>query len=461
MHADGAGDRSHVGAGRHLAARILPDPLTAAHRLPLWAAGALVAVLTWLQMVRRPADPPLWDSLFTEDGKIFLSQALSQSFVDSLATSYLGYLHTAPRGVALVATWFPLEDAALVIALLTTVAVALTCVYVLRASAAWIASPVLRGVLALAVAFAPVTAREIAGSLSNLHYFLIYGAFWAVICPWQSLLWLVPSTVLVAAAVLSNPLCAVLLPIAIVFTLRMGTRRAWVLPGVIVLGVALQLVLRDESAASFGGSSYAAIPRMFAERVTSSLLVGDRYLEDVFGGTTGSPFAWASLALVAAVVGAGLWRLRGRRRWLVAVAAVLSVAFFLISVLGRGTLVLYPSKPWLLASTRYIYLPVLFLLTAVVAAADRREPGGRRLPLRELALAAVVLGTIAVGYRAPHRSEGSPRWKPALAQARLACAARRPRGAITLYGSGSDLTAVVPIATPDEWAVPVSCSKLH
>jgi hypothetical protein len=253
----------------------------------------------------------------------------------------------------------------------------------------------------------------------------------------------------------------VLLPVALVFALRMGTRRAWVLPGAIVVGVVLQLLLRDEAAEKFGSTLYDAIPRIFAERVTSSLLVGDRYLGDVFGHTTGSPFAWGSLALVALIVGVALWRLRGRRRWLVAVCATLSVAYFAISVLGRGTLVLYPSKPWLLASTRYIYLPVIFLLTAVVAAADRGEPGGRRLPLREAAVAVLVLGTIVVSYRAPHRSDGSPRWKPALAEARLACAARRPVGPITLYGPRRDLTAVVPIATPDEWAVPVSCSKLH
>jgi hypothetical protein len=440
--------------------RVLPDPLAAGRRLPLWAVTALVAVLTWLQMVRRPDDPPLWDSLFTEDGKVFLSQALSQHFLDSLATSYLGYLHTAPRFVALVATWVPLDDAPLVISLVTTAAVALVCAYVFEASAAWIASPILRGVLTLAVAFAPVTAREIQGSLSNLHYFLIYGSFWAVICPWRSLPWMAASTLVVGAAVLSNPLCAVLLPIALAFALRARQRRAWVLPGVLVLGVAVQLLLRDEAASSFGGTRYAALPRIFAERVTSSLLVGDRYLKDVFGQTTGSPFAWGSLALVALVLGVGLWRLRARRRWLAAACAVLSVAYFTISVVGRGTLVLYPSKPWLLASTRYIYLPVVFLLTALFAVVDRREPGGRRFPVREVAVGALVLATIVASYRAPHRSAGSPRWRPALDQARRACAVRRPLAGITLYGSGPKLTAVVPIATPDEWYVPVNCSKL-
>ena len=73
-------------------------------RLPLWAIGGLVAALTALQMVRRPSAPPVWDSLIAEDGKIFLSQALSQHFVDSLGTSYQGYLHTVPRVIAVRST---------------------------------------------------------------------------------------------------------------------------------------------------------------------------------------------------------------------------------------------------------------------------------------------------------------------------------------------------------------------
>ena len=440
--------------------RVLPAPLPAGKRLPLWALGALAAVLTWLLMVRRPSAPPVWDSLFAEDGKIFLSQAINQSFLDTLATSYFGYLHTAPRFITFAATWFPLEDAPVVMSLLTTAIVSLACLYVFEASGAWIASPLLRGVLALAVAFAPVTARELSGTTQNLHWYLVYAAFWAVICPWRSRAWLAVSTLVVGAAVLSDPLCGVFLPIALAFAIRARERRAFVLPGVIVLGVAVQLLLRDEGTTFFGNSSHAPIPRIFAERVTSSLLVGDRYLEDVFGGATGSPFAWASLALVALAVGVGLWRLRGRRVWLLAGGATLSVTFFLIAVLGRGTRSLFPSHPWLLASTRYIYLPVLFLLTGLIAAVDRSSPGGRRLPVREIAVGVLVVATMVASYRAPHRTEGEPRWKPALAQARVACAARRPFGLITLYGTGPKLTAVVPVDPPKGWYVPVKCAML-
>jgi hypothetical protein len=116
--------------------------------------------------------------------------------------------------------------------------------------------------------------------------------------------------------------------------------------------------------------------------------------------------------------------------------------------------------PWALGASRYVYLPVMFLLTGLLAALDRPRGGARRPRLRELLAATLVLATIVAGYGAPHRSAGQPRWKPALAQARAACAARRPLGPITLYGRGRALTAVVPIDPPTIWYVPVPCSKL-
>src|SRR5205085_36585 len=185
--------------------------------------------------------------------------------------------------------------------------------------------------------------------------------------------WLAMSTAVVVLAVLSDPLTAVLLPIALVFAIRGREWRGWVLPGCIALGLVLQLALRDEGTSSFGGSDYGVLPRFFAERVTSSLLVGDRYLKDVFGGTTWSPFAWASLAVVAV---------------------------------------------------------------------------------------AVVLATIVVGYAAPHRSSGERRWKPVLAQARLACARQRDIKPIKLYRDAQGLAAVLPI-DPGRWSMPIDCSKLR
>jgi hypothetical protein len=425
------------------------------------AAGTSVVALTVLQLVRRPSDPPTWDSLYVEDGQVFLGQALGNGFSDSLRTSYLGYLHTAPRLITEIATWLPLEHAPLVMSLLTSVLVALLAVYVFKASSAWIASPLLRVVLAVSIVFAPVTARDIAGTVANLHWYLLYASFWAVISARGSRTWLTISAALVMLTALSDPLCAVLLPLALARAVRLHQRREWILPGVIVFGLFAQLALRDEGADRIGGVDVAAVPRIFAERVTSSLLVGDRYLYDLFGGRTGSLFAWSSLIAVALAIGLGARRARGRRAWLLAGATTLSIVFFLVPVLTRGTDLLVPDVPWALGASRYMYLPVMFLLTALVAAADRgaSEPA-RRLHLRELVLTAVVVGAMIANYDAEHRTAGDPRWSSALADAKAACRAGNRVGSVTLLKQGPRLTAIIPTDRLGHWYVPIACSRL-
>lgn len=396
-------------------------------------------------MVRRPGDPPLWDSFFIEDGGVFLGHAVDNSFLASLTTSHHGYLHTAPRLIAEPGTWFALEDAPLVISLLTCVLVGLLAAYVFAASAAWIASPLLRFVLAVSVALAPVTARELNGSVNSLHWYLIFAAFWALICPWRGRWWLVASAAVVGLAAFSDPLTAALLPIGLVLAWRAGDRRAWVLPGLIVVALVAHIVLRDSDTERFGSLAVGDLPRIFAERVTSSLLVGDRYLQDLFDGRTGSPFAWATLAVVAAGVGIGLWRLRGRRRWLLGGAAALAIVFFLIPAFSRGTDVFQPAGPWIGASSRYIYLPVLFLLTALLALFDRDGP---RLRWREVAVAVLVLAAVVVNYRTPHRTEGGPTWKAELAKAREECKGKRPEEPIPIQ------------LIPEDWQVEIDCGRL-
>ena len=417
-------------------------------------------MLTALQMVRRPEPPPVWDSLIAEDGHIFLAQAFSNNLADNLTTSYQGYLHTVPRLIAKAASWIPLDHAPLAMSLLATLLVSALAVYVFQASSAWIASPLLRAVLALAVPFIPVTAREMSGTVSNLHWYFIYACFWAVICPWRNRVWLPVTTAVVLLGVLSDPLVGVLLPLALVFAVRAREHRAWVVPGAIALGLIAQFALRAEGTKPFGGSDWGVLPRMFAERVTSSLLVGDRYLKSVFAARTGSPFAWASLAVVALGIGIGLWRLRGRRAWLLGGGAGIGVSFFVSSALTRGTFFLSHTQPWGLGGTRYIYMPVLFLLTGLLAAVDRRGHGEGQMRAREIIVSVAVLAVMVTGYAAPHRSAGTKRWRPFLAKARVACAANRTIPPIQVSGPTFNRGAVIPI-DPARWVIRIGCSRLH
>jgi hypothetical protein len=93
-----------------------------------------------------------------------------------------------------------------------------------------------------------------------------------------------------------------------------------------------------------------------------------------------------------------------------------------------------------------VYLPILFLLTAFLAAFDRPGP---RFRWREVVVAVLVLAVVAVNYRIPHRTEGGARWGTELAEAERACAGKRP-----------DELAAIQIF-PHDWHVQIECGRLE
>jgi hypothetical protein len=439
--------------------RTPPRPLSGPVRPPLLPAAAYVVAMTALQMLRRPHDPPAWDSLFVEDGEIFLQGAISQGLVSSFTTAYQGYLHVVPRTIAEVAGQLPLERAPLVMALLATGLVSLLSVYVYCASAAWIGSRVLRGALAIAFVLLPAGLLDMNGVTSYVSWYMLYAAFWALASPWLTRGWIAVSSVLVLLTALSNPLLGFFLPVAIVMALRSGERRAWIVPGMASAGLFVQLLAR-EPPETFGETMPGEIPRIFADRVPTSLLTGERFLEDLLGGTSGSFFAWASLAVVAAAVGFGLVRLRGRRAWLLGGCALAAVVIFTTAALIRGTEQFLPDDPWLGFASRYVYPAVLFLLTGLLAAVDRAEAAPRLGTPREWAAAVALLAVIAVNLPVDHHAVRGPRWGPQLEAARERCdrpARERPREVVI------PTAPYTPPGTergPFTWELRVSCDAL-
>jgi hypothetical protein len=107
-----------------------------------------------------------------------------------------------------------------------------------------------------------------------------------------------------------------------------------------------------------------------------------------------------------------------------------------------------------------VYLPVLFVLTGLLAVVDRSTKSERRIRAREVIVAAAVLATMVAGYAAPHRSSGELRWKPMLAKARIACAANKTIRPIQVSGRSFHRGALIPI-DPVHWVIWIGCSRLH
>ena len=119
--------------------------------------------------------------LFAEDGQVFLTDAL-QFGSDSLLSTYAGYLHLLPRSISLTCSSLVTPGTYVVC---TGIAAAL--VKAVSAAVAW---PVLSAyarswawglAAAASFLFIPVGNLEVLGNITNLRWFLVAGAFFALL----------------------------------------------------------------------------------------------------------------------------------------------------------------------------------------------------------------------------------------------------------------------------------------
>jgi hypothetical protein len=387
---------------------------------------SLVAFAVGLELAREVA-VSAWDTVWAEDGSVFLRDALEEHLLSTVVEPYGGYVHVIPRLIAAVAGAVPLEHAALVFSVGWAVAVSLSALFIYFASAEVFRSTWTRFGLAVLAAFLPAAGSELLGNATNLHFYLTYTCFWALIWRSEERGALVTRSIAVAAATLSDPLTILFAPLVIHRTVVRKTRGALVIPLVFASGVVVQLAAMafSESPQRLTRFDAADIPQLFALRVTGSLLVGDRFIDDLWVALDGA-FSYGSLAVVTVACCIGAAKAGRQTRVFVGLSCLYAVTFFAVDLFGRGTAGMRPGSDeatWHLAGARFTYAPILFLAGALLAVADelpRRFPSSawRRIHPAALGLTAVVV--IANFSFSSERSLG-PHWKPSLAAARAQC----------------------------------------
>lgn len=431
-----------------------------------------VLVATVAQLARQPGVPS-WDSIWQEDGGIFLSQALSKSFPEALVHSYNSYLHVGPRLVAEVASWFPLDYAAKLLSGGECVAVSLMSVYVYFASAAVVRAQWARMVIAGSMILLPAAGYETNAVLSDMHWYLTYTAFWAVVAYPRTRGGVVLAASVVALAVLSDPFTGLFLPFALFQAWRRrGERSAWVLPIVFGITLAIQLGfgLFSEPAERYADSHWIDLPGVYALRVTGSLFVGDENLRNFWLRPWGWVFIFTTLALTIALVVYAIRRWRELDwRLFVGQCFAYSVLYLAVPCMLRGTENFLDRDMFSLNGSRYAPLPILFLVAIVVAVLERRDPkvsaaGWRKIQWAVALWAAfLVLNNFSI---VTTRSPG-PSWKHNLAEGRKKCQGKLP-DEITPYAIGPvnprpDQDVVVFIApdvVPPPWGVRALCRQI-
>lgn len=425
----------------------------AARTLLFIGLGVGGAVLLWFRL------PPLaHDTLWAEDGSLFLAGAEQHGLFGATFLPYAGYLQFLPRLIAgAVVQWLPITFWAYgMTAGACLVTGAASCV-VYVASRDVFGSRLLRVMLAAVVLLVPLGPRDVLGNPTNLHSVLFWMCFWILLFRPRSRPSAAAFTLIGFAAAASEIQTVFLLPLLI---LALRRRHGWVLVTGPAVGIGAQLVatvLAPRTAATAAQDSPASIaagylvnavlPNVFPQNMIGTVLA--------HGGLI---VAGALLLLLTGVV-LMAWRHTGTpKRVAIISAAALSVLVWTASVVDNpAPFYNYASfassqllHVWL---TRYGVVPAMLLLGIALIAADAllRAPARHRRLTRAIAVStAVMIGVCLIGNYIPTytRRSAGPSWSAQIPAAQEAC-------------EGQPDGKLVNLNETLGWKVPVYCGYLR
>jgi hypothetical protein len=391
------------------------------------------------------------DTLWAEDGRNFLQDALDRGFAP-LLEPYGGYLHVVPRLLAAVVVSF--GDAADYALLMTglSAAVAGVCGALVWWSARQHVRPAFALLIGATTVLAPLAAREVLGNAANLHTLLMWAAFWILLHRPRRLRGSIALAAVILLAALSEVQAVFLLPLVL---WRVRDRLRWPICAGYLLGVAAQLAATlsaprrqtafghvDALSYPYGFSINALLPIATLQRDIGPLLAGTGWLVP---GALGLLFAALLLFF--------LWGAPRQISFIALTCVALAVLVYTGSVhANQEDYYDYANHSatqlrslWF---ARYGVLPSMLLTAAVLVAAGGRQVGRASRSRQRIAGLAAVLAVISMAaHFVPHdtRRSNGPVWSSQVAHARVACS--EPNEKVTLVQTLG-------------WKVRVSCDQL-
>jgi hypothetical protein len=211
-------------------------------RRPAWLSGAVIAAVVGLTSAVAAwyrLDAVARDTLWAEDGRLFLERAASGPTLPTIAQPYAGYEQLIPRLMALATVRLvPVEWWALSMTALSCLAAGAVAAIVFLASREVVGWMPARIAISLLTVLTPLASREVLGNAANLHSLLFWGVLWVLLAVPRSRFGQVGYAVFVLCAALSETQVVFLLPLLL---WRMRDRRTWLIKAALVLGAAAQL----------------------------------------------------------------------------------------------------------------------------------------------------------------------------------------------------------------------------
>lgn len=429
---EGAGDPVTAPNIRDRIRTLFPDPPARAVTCRGVALGVLAVIAGAALGLTRTNGPGALDSVWAEDGKNFLTDALNRTPFDAVTTPFNGYFHLLPRLLAEVAAAFPVGWAAAVMSTSAALVAALLAVLVYLAAGAHLTGPIPRLLVAAPLVVAPVgqgglggTGGSVINNLATVQFPLLYAVFWVLLWVPASRTGRFLAVTVVLVTALSSPLAVVFVPLA---ALRLYARRdptGWWLLGGLGVGALVQfgglaLGLTTRSQIGHTRLDPVWIGLEYGRWLTPNAVLGEHW----FAVTAGHPrrrlalvaAAWLIVAAVAVAARLGLTR----PRWPLALTAVAaSAAMLAVQLATLGS-----------RADRYLYVPGLLLIVALVAALN--PPNGRgcagaaalaKANWPVAALGGLLIVVCAGNWQVDnHRTRARP-WDDVVAGARAECAA--------------------------------------
>jgi hypothetical protein len=450
--------------------------------------GALAVLSATVLSLGRTRGHGAWDTIWAEDGRNFLADALNLSVVDAVTAPFNGYWHLVPRLLAEVASGVPIEWAPAVLSAGAALVTSTLALIVYVASGPYLRHPALRLLAAVPAALPAVGVGWVENNVATLQFPMLYALFWV-------LLWMPGTRWGRLVAVLAVPLIAFSTALAVIFVplavARLVLRRGWLalaLTAGLVAGAALQfggLALGWTTRAGIGAPRYDPVWAVgdYLTKLVPTAVFGEKWAFDRMLQGVCPDFVviytreHQLLVLTSWLVFAGLVVMGarlGRPAWtLAAVAAAHSVALYAATIMTLGC-----------AVNRYFVAPALLLYTVAAAllrpppageddaaapagpdvaaapagpdvaaapagpgvAAGRNGPG--RLPTPTVVVLTLAAAVCLVGLRTDGPRAHSPSWSHLVRTARQQCA--------------DDRTETVAIMTNiPNWTMHVNCAALE
>lgn len=412
----------------------LPTTGSVGWRQVVGAIGFLVVCAA--VSLARTGGPGALNTIWIEDAKYALNDALNQPTLAAVTAPINGYYQSIPRVVAVVASaLFPLKLVPGVMSAAAALQCAMYGLIAYTVSGSYFRSRWPRLLLAVPTCVIPLAYTQANNDLVTVQFCALYGSFWIFLWIPKGLAARAGTCVIMVGVTLTSILPMLLAPLVVARLIANRSKHTIALAACWAAGLTIQWTVQLSGTTAQRTGSFADplwVIRQYVARVVPRAIFGEKALGGSGVNPDGlpSPLVISSVAahealiagawvIVAAAIVVGLTRITAPH-WPLAVTAFL---FSLLIFLGELAVNLPVVQP------RYVIAPALLLYAGLVAVLRPRGPAAPgRLRWRRgvtwcpVAVFALLL-TVVIGfnYRVTNGRTNGGAWSATLATAQRMC----------------------------------------